>query len=191
MTQFPDSIFFPFSLLSLIFLILIFLSHWMLSFLSFIHLVSPLTASALLSFFQLASALLSSSLPLICAFFISQFVSLPQLIIIFPLCSFSTLLLPLASTLRLHVFEFLTTSTTCVMDWNIASSGPCWTITMQSNPNRDVCRKQHVCNYCLMRPLSQAECPIKLPMRKRCQAPLKKKRRAKRERGEGGCVMEK
>lgn len=38
--------------------------------------------------------------------------------------------------------------------WNIARGGPCWTITMQSNPNWDVSRKQHVCNYCLMTPLS-------------------------------------
>lgn len=62
------------------------------------------------------------------------------------------------------------------MEGNIASSGPCWTITMQSNPNRDVCRKQHVCNYCLMRLLSQAECPIRLPMRKRRQGPLPKEK---------------
>lgn len=82
------------------------------------------------------------------------------------------------------MFLFLSTSTTCATEGNIASSGPCWTITMQSNPNRDVCRKQHVCNYCLMRPLSQAECPIRLPMRKWCQGPVKKERKdgAKRSR---------
>lgn len=80
------------------------------------------------------------------------------------------------------MFLFLSPSTTCATEGNIMSSGPCWTITMQSNSNRDVCRKQHVCNYCLMRPLSQAECPIRLPMRKRCQGPLKKER----EEGEGG-----
>lgn len=45
-----------------------------------------------------------------------------------------------------------------------------------------------------MRPLSQAECPIRLPMRKRCQGPLKKKREEGGMRGgegdgevEGGC----
>lgn len=128
-----------------------------------------------------ASVLLSSSSFLMYAFFISQFVSLPQPIIIF-LCSHISPL-PFLDLSPLPCFSmpaspcfYSTTNTTCVMEGNIASSGPCWTITMQSNPNRDVCRKQHVCNYCLMRPLSQAECPIRLPMRKQCQGLLKKDR---------------
>ena len=84
---------------------------------------------------------------------------------------------PPSSSPFFSMFLFLSTRTTCVKEGNMASSGPCWTITMQSNPNRDVCRKQHVCNYCLMRPLSQAECPIKLPMRKQCQGLLKKEKK--------------
>lgn len=96
----------------------------------------------------------------------------------------SPLSLALSTPPFFSMFLFLSTSTTCATEGNIASSGPCWTITMQSNPNRDVCRKQHVCNYCLMRPLSQAECPIRLPMRKWCQGPVKKERKdgAKRSR---------
>ncbi len=140
-------------------------------------------AFILLAWLFSASLLLSSSPFLMYAFFISQFVSLPRPIIIF-LFSLSQ---PLPSSLSLFsMFSFLSPSTTCVTEGNIASSGPCWTITMQSNPNRDVCRKQHVCNYCLMRPLSQAECPIRLPMRKWCQGPLKKER----EEGEGGVWRE-
>lgn len=43
-----------------------------------------------------------------------------------------------------------------------------------------------------MRPLSQAECPIRLPMRKRCQGPLKKEREEGEGDGEveGGCNTE-
>lgn len=131
--------------------------------------------------------LLSSSFSLMYAFFISQFVSLPQPVIIFLYSHNPPPSLSLYASLSLFsMLIFLSPSTTCVTEGNIASSGPCWTITMQSNPNRDVCRKQHVCNYCLMRPLSQAECPIRLPMRKRCQGPLKKER----EEGEGDREVE-
>lgn len=144
-----------------------------------------------------ASLLLSSSFSLMYAFFISQFVSLPQPIIIFLYSHILLSLYPSLPLISFSMFLFLSPSTTCVMEGNIASSGPCWTITMQSNPNRDVCRKQHVCNYCLMRPLSQAECPIRLPMRKRCQGPLKKEWERGGKRGregdgevEGGCNTE-
>lgn len=71
---------------------LIFFSHWTCLppfFLSFIHCLSPFTASALPSSFQASSVLplcYSSSFSPMYAFFISQFVSLPQPIIIF-LCS--------------------------------------------------------------------------------------------------------
>lgn len=72
-------------------------------FLSFIHCLSPFTASALPSSFQAASVLplcYSSSFSPMYAFFISQFVSLPQPIIIF-LCSHPLSFPPLSLSLPL------------------------------------------------------------------------------------------